>query len=563
MSPVNVAREEAKEEANEEANDEWGRASSVGKLAKRYAFPLSAIALLSTVALSQRFTRANRHATDSRKGIVAGAKPASSAPGLLTVSPVSAASAFAIPTPIKLPGSVTLFPSGLAGAYVGQDFAGKGCIVTFKRNAIGDWVSAGVSHSSNAGDYLGVAFSPVKERLYVWDRLTGRLLWAPYVEGNPPPKSWNTLSDSTQASELIRHVNGSMWLEEDGRAPKPVIFEYPPVYIGVLDSDLRVIRDDDSGAAISLVDGELDRAAYFDDQNDYGLIAGSQAVAIVGAPWTPVDILDVDVFSSPVRIGTAITDAFGNVSVPVSPLAFGHVYGVRSAKLSKIVGPYSCAVKKWGDADSLNSHTRIRRLPGLGMLAYVGHSHFRVPLRLDFDAQRQTSYPVSYAATLVVGYSTDPVIDIDPPKQRYVLLGSLGTFASSAQIFQAGWPGFGEVQLPIPNDPNLAGSEIRFQWWVNAGPSDLRISDVQGVPIRNAPWTPPGSKDLFKSAAAEKAKPGGGRSNGRFRINCGPHAHKAVATWIGRCKGYRSAFNWRDRLTMHKLRLMLSGSKRK
>ena len=529
---------------------------------------LSALLCVASLGASRTLTsqsfhylRSERSVAQKGYGTVISSKPGSGNTTTVDVDIPSLAVENSIPVQAKWPGGVYEFSDKATIAFVGRSVANRGYVGILKASGAGTaWALASSWTTPYPADFIGVAYSAATSRLYVWDATKKEVLWASYTVGNSPPTSWTTLVGAAQVPILGSADNGELGFEEDGPSPRLYVRAYPPDSVVSFEADRYEIVHNPSGPTVKLIQGELFRAAYLTDEF-HGLPAGATAVAVTGPAGAHVDVVNLDTFANPIVIGSKVFGASGQESVSVSPLSFGSIYGVQSSLLTEITGPFASAVKKWGAADSLNASTKIEALPDLGMLAYLGHAEFRVPIMLTFDP-KQATFPTNYAATLVVGYSTDPVVDIDPPNGRYVLLGTAGAFTTTASVFRPEYPGFGVVHLPIPNDPNLSGSELRFQWWVTLSLTDVRISDVQGVMIRGSQWVPPGAEAWFGAGLLAKSS-GGGSNNKAAKKSWMPRVNKslvsklAIAHWLRSTKGHVPMIHWDEPLVRRRFFALL------
>ncbi len=509
-----------------------------------------------------------------KSSLVASCLPATGTTNTITLSPVGTSADSIVAVQIKYPGAVMRFGNTSTIALVGQGFGGKGILHIFTRDTAGAWSLHGTYTTTNAADFVGVGYSAATQRLYLLDGVNKKVLWASYVVGATPPTAWTTLATESQAPILGSVSDGQMWLAsgQDGAEPTLYIRSASPEEMGGGWTDMYTIKHAVSGPVLGLIPGERNRAAYMDDSSLAGLKAGAPSLAVTGPVGALVEVLNLDDYYSPVSIGSAPTDSAGKATVMVSPLVFGSVYGLRTNLLAQPVGPFASCVNKWGAPDSLGTGVSIRLLPDLGILSYVGNQAFAVPIFLDFDVN-QVTVPTTYNVTLIVGTVTDPIVDVDPPHGRYVLLGS-SAFTATAEIFKKEYPGFGRVSLPMPNDPNLANAEVRYQWWVTLSPTDVRISDIQGVLIRGSAWVPPGAEAFFGSGLGQAllgAGSGGQKTTSKKTARKVWHpkplnktnSDLVVRKWLKSLKG-RSPIPWKDPIIKAKLfkSIQAGGSKR-
>ena len=452
---------------------------------------------LTCGAIPGQFFRSTRRVGFKQSGFVVSCHPAVGGTNTISLTAIGpTGSSNTVPVQVKYPGDALVFSGTGTVALVGQDFNGKGVLHILTRNVAGVWSVHGTYTTSTASDFVGVGYSQTAQRLYLLDATNKKIAWASYAVGAQPPTSWTTLANDIQAPILASVATGQMWMGIDGSEPILYVRSASPQELsGGGDTDLYTIKHTATGPVVAMVPGQRDRAAFMGDDTQAGLKSGATQMQVSGPPGAQVEALNVDDIFNPMVIGTATLNADGDATITTSPLLLGSVYGLRTNLLAEPVGPFVSCVNKWGTADQLGNSASIRAIPDLGLISYVGHQYFRVPILIDFDGN-QVTIPTTYNASLIVGTVTDPIIDVDPPNGRYVLLGS-SVFSTTATIFQNGFPGFGRVALPIPNDPDLVNSELRYQWWVTLSPTDVRISDIQGAVIRGSIWVPPGAEDYF------------------------------------------------------------------
>jgi len=479
---------------------------------------------------------------------------------------------------IKYPGKAMMFgdtTTTTTAVLVGQGFGGKGVLHILTEDTAGAWSLHGTYTTPHAADFVGVAYSATTQRLYLLDGVNKKVLWASYVAGATPPTTWTTLATESQAPILGSVSDGQMWLNsaQDGAEPTLYIRSASPMEMGAgAFSDTYTIKHTVSGPVVGLIPGEEGRAAYMDNSSLAGLKAGATSLSVTGPVGALVEVLTLDDYYNPVPIGSAPIDSAGKATVTTSPLVFGSIYGLRTNLLAQPVGPFASCVNKWGTPDNLGTGISIRPLPDLGIVSYVGNQAFTVPIFLDVDPQ-QVTVPTTYNVTLIVGTATDPIVDVDPPHGRYVLLGN-SAFATSAAIFKKEYPGFGQMILPMPNDANLANTEVRYQWWVTLSPTDVRISDIQGVLIRGSVWVPPGAEAFFGTGLGQALLGGG---SGGKKATSKKIARKVwrpkplsktdsalrVRKWLEKVKG-RTPIPWKDPIIKAKLfKSIQSGGKKR
>jgi len=474
--------------------------------------------------------------------------PATGSTNTVHISAIDAPGTGTVPVQVKYPGAGIVFPNSASIAIVGQDFAGNGILQILVRDSAGAWSVHG-TYTSAGSDFVGVAYSAATSRLYLLDGTKKQLVWSGYSVGDEPPTTWTVLANDTQAPVLASVSDGQMWLDGDGAEPTLYLRTESPMNLASWDTDLHTIKHTATGPVVGVLPGERHRAAFLTDDALTGLKSGATQLSVTGPPGAVAEALNVDDLLNPVVLGSATIDSNGVATItnlPAFPL--GSVYGVRTNLLQQVVGPFASCVNKWGTPDSLGGSVSIRALPDLGLISYVGHSGFRVPILLDFD-KNQVTVPTTYSATLVVGSAADPVIDADPPNGRWVLLGS-STFTTTATIFNDALPGFGQVELPIPDDQNLANAEVRYQWWVTLSPTDIRISDVQGAAIRGSIWVPPGAEAFFgvggpASASSKDTSKRPKRKVWRRRAIDQGVARRVVMKWLSGFKS-RKTVAWQD-----------------
>jgi len=248
--------------------------------------------------------------------------------------------------------------------------------------------------------------------------------------------------------------------------------------------DVHIVRID-GGTARTETEAGSRHCAYITDDH---LTVGQAEIEVLGPPAARVAIAQV--FDG-VILGRGKIDAEGKAVVVVTPLSAGHVLHAVNLDHPEAQGTYADVLYRWGESEVMPSGQRVARFGSFGLSASVGDSTFSVPLRLGDCEQAGDVRGKTYHAVLAVGTSDG----ITRMGQR-VVLRPVATVRVDAHILDTG-SGFARVSLPIPDQANLTGAVVAFQWWVFASPDDVRVSEVAATVLRSEPWFPPSNEAFF------------------------------------------------------------------
>jgi hypothetical protein len=408
-------------------------------------------------------------------------------------------------------GLVVLDAATLSGVVSGRS-GSTGQLVLVEQH--GPNLVATALYNQPNSDLAGVGYSKTLARLYVYDVDAGRVSWAPYVKGQTSivPGQWIVLADSASTPELADPGllrSGSLRVD-DGAVPKVVI--EPLDWWG--GHPTVTLEDRTTGPVISIT---VPPPSPPDFKIKSHLVPNTTTVEVTGPPGLQVDIVRPDL-ATPLLIGSGTIGTNGVGAISTSPLAWGAIYACRTAA-GEIHGPYRSPGLAFGTSDStpIGPMSTLRdHVPA--QMAFLGHSHFQIPVRIDVDPALVTP-PVIYPAILTVGlYGVSTVIPWpSAANSGRVVLAGLADIISDVRYDDEAVLPIGSVKLPLPADSqNLAGAILLFQWIVVFGESDYRVTDVIGYMVRDTVWVPESSRWLL-SPFGEAI--GAGGSEYRFGAN--------------------------------------------
>lgn len=355
-------------------------------------------------------------------------------------------------------------------------------------DAAADYVTpaTGGTYREAGSDFVGVD-GDAAGRIHLLDAKKARIISGPFPEAGSLPSSWSTTLSSAEVPQLADAADKFLRVTSKPSGETAFIL---PVYRAE-DSNL-VIHVSPQG--VRVVDPDRDRKrAYLDSSS---IAAHQEDVRIKGPASTVVTLLDVTDLDQVVAVAEGLTDATGIAQLAVAPpgLRLGQVYAVRSAALGTFDAPFRSPAILIGQADDLEPGTAIRPLDSRDAVrSFVGNPHFSISVSLDPIGLRHTlAVPASYDAMLNVG-TGDDVVTL-PDGRPY--LQSEVSIAATAQIWNERRPGFGVVDLPIPDEPDLVGGVVHYQWVVLVD-GEPRLSNIVGYIVRSERWVPPGSEAFF------------------------------------------------------------------
>ena len=203
-------------------------------------------------------------------------------------------------------------------------------------------------------------------------------------------------------------------------------------------------------------------------------------------------------------LGRATLDAQGRAALPMrsTPLVFGAIYGARRSPDSQPSSPFVTPEKRWGAPQRLADGTALASAPPTGITAFVGSTVFRVTCGLEREPST-SELSRTYELLLLLGDASSAILDVEGTQvldARYAIDARLELEARKMR-------GQVRVPLPLPRDPRLGRSELRYQWLLRDG-EHLRASDIAGIFVRERLWCPPGNEQALRwILAANGAEP--------------------------------------------------------
>ena len=210
-------------------------------------------------------------------------------------------------------------------------------------------------------------------------------------------------------------------------------------------------------------------------------------------------------------LSSTVLDARGAGTFRMSePLNYGEMLAAKNRALALPTSPFLTPIRRWGQPMDLDEGSWIKPLvPTIALDAVRGNSRFSVPVWIAHDNLTQVTSPAEYSAAVAVG-TPDDVVTLRNG-QRF--LDTDTAMAATVRIWSIGAEGFGNVEIPIPDDPGLVGVVFCFQWWIRVSPDRAVASDVIGVVLRDTRFQLPDVTRLLSPTAQPSQSPSQGSSS--------------------------------------------------
>ncbi len=365
------------------------------------------------------------------------------------------------------------------------------------------------TYTEAGSDFVGVAYSRARQRLYLLDSLKQRIIYADMSSASTAlPQLWSVLVTSQQLPGLAGVSDYRLSLSKASDGPAPILAAHP---LRAYPGDTFTITDS-ATVPTSVIPGDHSVARIMDAH----VTSSAASLTVKGPPGVSVD---VESAITGMSYGSAITAMNGVAAVPLQPgIVLGDIVVARRA--GAVAGtPYFCSFQRWGFSESLSMGIAIEDIGrACSMNAWTNNAIFGVNAFLKYTG---TPNPSNFAASLVVGTESD-VYAIGGG--QYALFGS-AVFQSTAYVDPGRLPvGFATADLPIPGDQTLVGTTVCFQWWINDGPA-IRVSNVACILIRDAEFVP------ASPAALSRGRPG----TLTPRRTSNSETRRALAEWLRKC----------------------------
>jgi len=275
---------------------------------------------------------------------------------------------------------------------------------------------------------------------------------------------------------------------------------------------------------------------------DDRLLSGMQTLSIEGLAGDLVQVHRV--FPVTESLGQIVLDGNGTGTLSLAaPLALGEVLVLEPSVVGRKTGQLYSVMEVDGFGESIPTWGPINQLSdSLQTSAYVNAPYFSIPLEVGVTIGGPSSFPTYTTSSLVVGTRAD-IVDLGGGKKA--LLGpGVQAFASELGFLESGEDGIDAVDLPIPNDSDLAYAEIALQWWVVGPDSQVYISEIALVTVLPDIIVPPDIHPSFFDGMGQGGivllSSGGGAGSRSLAKRADPRAQlKAVSAWLKKCGGAR------------------------
>lgn len=403
------------------------------------------------------------------------------ASGTLILTPLDTLINYYVPYPMERGGAATDFANYtviLAGRDESTD---KGVLVKYARDTTGANMVQVDRYEWPAGDGIGLTYDSMNGVLYLLDANFAEIRAANYNPMGGLPANWTTIATSLQVPLL-----GAATLND-----------YSLYYVADRTSLLLVHSKNwysEKFAWIDVTPGgsvtERDGIDTWPSLVETDVLEGATMLAVEGPPGASVDLVKSIPNGAWGTIGMVTLNASGTANVSVPPLGLGEILGVKKQGLSVPTPPFLPSIQRHGVPSRLDAGSILRPLSRyMGLSSFVGNSRFSVDLLIDHDDVLQVVYPATYLVALcAIGVPAD----VQYVGNGQAFLDTPTAIAASVpvSVWSPDEAGYGEAALPIPNDQQLAGEPLCFQWWILTS-TTLALSDIVCVKIAAHEFVPP------------------------------------------------------------------------
>lgn len=406
--------------------------------------------------------------------------------GELRIADPRTGNCYVVTTTVTVPGQVAKVEALAADEYLvgGRTDTGNGVLLFLTQSAPGVY-SARATVTTGAADLCGVAYSPSAKKLFVLDAVAAQIRSADYVALGEPPSAFSVVvADRQSVPELAAAGRYSLACTQDGAEPTLALVEWTTSV-----PRTRSFQVLSKGGIRLLGATPSSRDAVFLDV--VSVADGARSVLVRGTSGTAVVVVEMDGSPLGVVVGSGSLDTSGVGSIPLTrPLDMSKAYGCRQASATSPVWMDGSVypVKRWGQAQDMSLPTGQRILPwgNVGRFSILGNDWFYLSVKAvprDGVERKQADYD----AHLVIGI--DGVHSIADTSQGPLLLGAWSG-SDQMRILRPDDNGVAIVDVPLPEDEDLAGLVMLAQWVVRASPTTWVYSDVVGFRLRENPGFP-------------------------------------------------------------------------
>lgn len=208
---------------------------------------------------------------------------------------------------------------------------------------------------------------------------------------------------------------------------------------------------------------------------DGGAVDGASTIKVAGSGSQSVEV--VDDAGGVMGVGLAPPNG-GEFEVPLSaPLQLGRVYGVREP--GSVTSSPVRAERRLGFPETFSTSESLTGVQTLPDSYHVGNAGFG--FYVDIEREPGVSPAKAFVGVIVIGYESDPIVPFDNGQGLNVVLISQYWFGALGFLGQNSQRGVVRWGLPIPNNPELAGIEMRAQFGMVDSDGGFRLSDAIGV----------------------------------------------------------------------------------
>ena len=404
-------------------------------------------------------------------------------------------------TQIQAPGEVAITPGGGAILLCGAKDVGlpaaSGILAVLADPSTG-YAVVTPSYVETGSCFVGVAYAPLANKLYILDAAKKRIVSADYVVGDAPPTAYQVELTDITVPRLGNAWRYTIALDVDHlTSPRlvlaPYVRESQPANMvaGYIGEYYEITFG--SPNPLVLQKATMPGTHLFSLANDR-LVVGATSIDVRGEPGSVVAIVD---YPGGATLGSNIIGPLKTASVSIAPAQMGTVYGTSLLPIGDRYGEFRTPMEFLGVNQPLDFGATFRGFDGgLGLDVHLDNQRFAIGMMVDQDPN-QPLVGTAYEAALLIGLSTQTI------NGHVEVVGS--AFTTDVVFSEPDFPGVLVVDMPIPNFDGLAGLTLCCQYVVDldgtAG-ADLRFSEVAGVYIRALPFLPPHTEDLFPEEAA-------------------------------------------------------------